>query len=137
MKIGADTYFLILLSKEDSHAKELFREIASGKHELYISSLCIAELASVLYRKGQPDLIEKLKMQLVAFPSVNIIPVDLDIASEAAKKKHSLGLSMSDAIIITTALEKSCDVFIAEDSDFETAKGQGLIKFVKPDELVG
>lgn len=115
---------------------KLFREIVLGEHELFISTICIAELSSVLLRKGQPQLAEKLKTQLVAFPSVNIVSVDLDTASDAAKRKHSLGLSVCDAIILTTALIEDCDVFIAEDSDFEVVKKQNIIKIVKPAELI-
>ena len=136
MRIGADTYFLVLLAGEDEDAQDLFRKIALGEHELFISTICIAELSSVLLRKGQSQLAEKLKTQLVAFPSVNIVSVDLDIASDAAKRKHSLGLSICDAIILTTALIEDCDVFVAEDIDYEFAKKQNIIKIVKPAEVV-
>ncbi len=136
MRIGADTYFLVLLANKDSHTQQLFRQVIEGKHELFISTISITEISTVLYRKGQPELAEKMKAQLVAFPSVNLVSVSLDIASDAAKRKHSFGLSTCDSIILSTALMEDCDVFIAEDSDYKQVKEQGVIKIVKPEELI-
>ena len=67
---------------------------------------------------------------------MNIVSVDLDIASNAAKRKHSFGLSTCDAVILATALTENCDVFIAEDSDYAQVKEQGIIKIVKPEDLL-
>ncbi len=136
MRIGADTYFLVLLANRDNHAQQVFRQVVEGNHELFLSTVSITELSTVLYRKGQPELAEKMKAQLVAFPSVNIVSVNLDIASDAAKRKHSFGLSTCDSIILSTALMEDCDVFIAEDSDYKQVKEQGLIKIAKPEELI-
>ncbi len=136
MRIGADTYFLVLLANKDKHAQELFRQIIESEHELFLSTISVTEISTVLYRKGQPELAEKMKTQMVAFPSVNIVSVNLDIASDAAKRKHSFGLSTCDSIILSTALMEDCDVFIAEDSDYKQVKEQGLIKIVKPEDLV-
>lgn len=136
MKIGTDTWYLLLLAEQNAAAKKLFKQVVDGQHELFVSTLSITEITTVLLRKGQLELAEKLTLHLVILPNVHIISYDLDIAKETAKRKHSLGLSLADAGILTTALTKNCEVFIAEDSDYESAKRTGVIRIVKPADIV-
>jgi len=134
MRIGADTWFLVLLSEGNENAKKLFKQIAEGQHELFISALSISEIMVVLLRKGVPELAEKMLFELVAFPNVHIVSFGVSIATESAKIKHSLGLSLVDAGIITTALANNCTAFVADDGDYRHAKK--LINIAKPEDLL-
>ncbi len=135
MRIGIDTWFLYLLSKGDVTAQNIFESVVTDENEMIISTLTIAEITSVLLHKGLPNLAEKMVLKLICFPNIRIVSFDLEIAQRTARIKQSYGLSMIDAGILTTCIMRNCDVFIAEDSDFDTIKNSKIIKILKPSDL--
>ncbi|MBC8228365.1 PIN domain-containing protein [bacterium] len=73
----------------------------------------------------------------VAIPNVEIVDVGFEVVDEAARRKHSLGLSFVDSLILATALIKGCEVFVTGDSDFDIAEKQKIILIRKPESIVG
>jgi len=136
MKIAADSWFLFLLAKQEPSAIKLLNATHRGKHPIYFSTLSLAEFSVYAYHTGKPIEARKLLAEIKRVKNVTPVPVTEKIASDAARQKVGLGLSLIDAIILSTALIKHCDAFIASDLDFNIAKKQGLIKVCHPEALI-
>ena len=115
MKVGVDTWFLFLLSQQDLAAMRLLDAVHRGKYRLYLSTLSLAEFAAYAYRQGQPIEARKIFADVKRLKNTVIVPVTAEISQTAARKKIGLGLSLIDAIILSTALTKGCEAFIALD----------------------
>ena len=132
MRLGADSWLFFKVAEKDDATMLLLKEVESGKHRLIVSVLSLG-----MYRVGKPELAEEAIANFVAIPRVEIVNVDFEVVDEAARRKHSLGLSFVDSLILATALIKGCEVFVTGDSDFDIAEKQKIILVRKPDSIVG
>lgn len=128
MKICADTWFLIELSRGESHSLELLKQVENGLHELFIPALALSEFFTILYQKGVPSLAESIFAQVMVSKNIRIVPVDEALCIKIAKIKHSFGLSISDASMVATYKVTNSDVFLTKDSDFSAAIKQNYVK---------
>ena len=136
MRIGADSWLLFEIANRDKNAVKLLEEVEIGIHKLFISVLCFGELKVGMYRIGKPEVAERAIIKFLTIPNVKVVDVDMNVVDVGARRRHSLGLSFMDALILATSLVNDCDVFISGDSDFEIAEKQNIIKVMVPENVV-
>lgn len=136
MRLGADNWLFFKVAEKDDAAMRLLKEVEHGKHRLIVSVLSFGEIKVGMYRVGKPELAEEAITNFVAIPNVEIVSVDLEVVDEAARRKHSLGLSFVDSLILATALIRGSEVFVTGDSDFNIVEKQGIIVVREPESIV-
>jgi predicted nucleic acid-binding protein len=101
-KNHADTSWLIaLFDNEDEHHKKALREFEELTSAPSVSALTYAELLVGFENSDLPTSPEELRKSLP-----QIITLDADIATLAAKIRASNKIALADAIIIATALNE-------------------------------
>ncbi|MBI4162113.1 MAG: PIN domain-containing protein [Candidatus Aenigmarchaeota archaeon] len=136
MKICADTYYFLELTKGDKDSVKLLEKIENGEHILFVPVIALTELLTILYQKGKAQLGENIFAQVMVTRNIHIVPFTANFCIRTAKIKHSFGLSISDASIVAAYKISNSDVLIAKDSDFSTAIKQNYIKTKTPKELL-
>ncbi len=118
-RILFDTVGLIYYFEEHhkygKQAEELVRLVEKGKVSALASTLLFTELLVMPYRQGRAEMARQLIAELEAFPNLEILPVDVLVASEAARLRATYGLKTPDALHAATALTAQVDLFITND----------------------
>jgi len=131
MRLCADTWFLLELANESAHAVRILKDVEKGKHILFVPVLAVSEITNLLYQRGASLLADAMIANLVGMENISVVDINLDIAKEIAKIKHSFALSIADASMVATYKIANCDIFLAVDSDYKTAVKQNIVK-IKP-----
>ena len=109
-------------SKESAHelAKHLFRRIERDSDPLvgYYSVVSAAELLVRPIRVG-PSEFAFMHTFLRNFPHLRVLPVDLDVAAEAATLRAIKNLKTPDAIIIASGLLSGCQAIVTNDEQWK------------------
>jgi predicted nucleic acid-binding protein len=102
-------------------ARHLFGRIADPSDPLtgYLSVITAAELLIRPIRAGGADL-TFMHTFLRAFPNLTALPVDLDVALEAANIRAVTRLPMVDAMLVASALLSATEVIVTNDRDWYT-----------------
>lgn len=100
-------------------ARSLFGRLADADNPLvgYLSVLSAMELLIRPIRAGGTDL-SFVHTFLRGFPNLNLLPVDLDVALEAANIRAFARLSVPDAILVGSALLSGCEAIVSNDRDW-------------------
>ncbi|MFA4820134.1 MAG: PIN domain-containing protein [Candidatus Aenigmatarchaeota archaeon] len=128
MRICADTWFLIELSRGEKNSLKILKQVEDSVHELFIPALALSEFFAVLYQKGMPSLAESIFAQIMVSKNISIVPVDSSSCIKIAKIKHSFGLSLADASMVAAYKITNSEVLLAKDSDFSAAIKQNYVK---------
>jgi len=101
-------------------ARHLFGRIADPDDPLtgYLSVLAATELLIRPIRAGGADL-TFMHTFLRAFPHLNVLPVDLDVALQAANIRALARLPIPDAIAVASALLSGCEAVVSNDRDWQ------------------
>lgn len=96
-----------------------------GKDKLVVSTINLAEVFGfILQKRTKEDAEQAVSIMLdLAF----VVPVDTDIAIQAALYKNEYKWGLADALIYVTALQQKAKV-VTGDSDFE---GKEEVIFIK------
>ncbi len=104
-KSHADTSWLIaLFNPEDSHHKQALRELEELNSDPEMSSLVLAELLVDFESSDSGSVSGTLQKIQKSFST--IYSVTLEIAVRAAEIRSTQKVSLTDAIVIATALEE-------------------------------
>lgn len=104
-KSHADTSWLIaLFNPEDSHHKQALRELEELNSAPAMSSLVLAELLVDFESSDSGSVSETLNQIQKSFSSISSVSVE--IAVRAAEIRSTQKVSLTDAIVIATALEE-------------------------------
>ena len=104
-KSHADTSWLIaLFNPEDSHHKQALRELEELKSAPAMSSLVLAELLVDFESSDSGSVSGTLNQIQKSFSSIS--SVTMEIAVRAAEIRSAQKVSLTDAIVIATALEE-------------------------------
>jgi predicted nucleic acid-binding protein len=119
-----DTSTLIAFhsSKEPAHdlAKHLFNRIQRDDDSLtgHYSVISATELLVRPIRVG-PSEFAFMHTFLRNYPHLRVLPVDLDVATEAATLRAIKNLKTPDAIIIASGLLSGCEVIVTNDEEWK------------------
>lgn len=107
-------------------ARHLFRRIADSEDPLrgYLSVVSATELLIRRIRAGGADL-TYMHAFLRGFPNLQVLPVDLDVALQAANIRALTRLAVPDAILTGSAILAGCEAIISNDQAW-SRRLQGL-----------
>ena len=97
-------------------ARHVLGRIASGHNPLtgYVSAVTAAELLVRPIRAGATDL-EYTHAFLRAFPNLNLLPVDFEVALQAATIRATTRLPLPDALLVASATLSACEAIVTND----------------------
>jgi predicted nucleic acid-binding protein len=78
--------------------EELFRAIEAGRTKASTSTLTLLDILMQPYRQKKDDLVLKFYALLTTYPHLTWVPMDLNVADQAAKLRAEHGLKTPDAI---------------------------------------
>ncbi len=125
MNVFIDTnVFLSILNEETNwrQAKKLLERIHSGEHSGYTSVICISEILSGFYVKGDLEGGERFLTDIRAINNLIIVDVDLAVAKDAAELRAKYKMRLPDAMIASSCKLNKC-VLITRDEGFRKIKG--------------
>lgn len=124
MKLFIDTnIFVSILNKEKNHqtSKNILKSIHEGKHTGITSTICIAEVLSGFYSRGEEEKGNRYLADVKSINNLKIVDMDLDIAKEAAKIRARYKLKLPDAMIIATCKACGC-ILVTKDVELTSIK---------------
>jgi predicted nucleic acid-binding protein len=102
----------------------LFEAEAAGKIEIVISAIAVAEVLAGPLKTGNEALASRYRRAMDAW---QIVPVDAELATMAARLRAAYGLRLADAIHAATAISTGCVALVTHDRDFARLKGLRVI----------
>jgi predicted nucleic acid-binding protein len=118
-KIGIDTMLFIYLFEDNEDFSDIcaviLREIECGNKKGITSSITLLEILVKPKRDGNLAAVTDYKEVLTAFPNLDIVNVDLEIADIASTLRASYPIKTPDAIQIATSIKEGCTAFITND----------------------
>nr|WP_321497979.1 type II toxin-antitoxin system VapC family toxin [uncultured Methanolobus sp.] len=118
-KIGIDTMLFIYLFEDNEDFSDIcaaiLGEIECGNRKGITSSITLLEILVKPKRDGNKTAVTDYKEVLTAFPNLDIVNVDLEIADIASTLRASYSIKTPDAIQIATSIKEGCTAFITND----------------------
>lgn len=130
MNYSADTWFFLELSKENSKAEKIWKEITKGKGRLVVSTVVVAETIKHFLKKNVKKPLFDFMLGLRTTERIHVINVTRTIAHEAGKLGYTFNMPMIDAIILSTAILTDHNKILTKDQHFRPAEKQRKIKRV-------
>lgn len=114
-KIFLDTNILLYIYSKEQYKQKIAQNILNEYYDICISKQVINEMTNILIKKFKLPLkdIEKTIKEL----EKELIVLDFDIQTQikALKLMQSYNFQFYDALIVSTALENSCNILYSED----------------------
>ena len=97
-------------------ARHLFRRIADDGDPLtgYLSVVSAAELLVRPIRAGAADL-TFMHAFLRSYPNLHVLPIDLDVALQAANVRALPKLPLPDSFLVASATLAGCEAIVTND----------------------
>ncbi len=89
--------------------EEMFERASEGKAEIYVNYLTLAELYQVIGSEYTTKKANEAVIAVKRWP-INLIPVDEAIALSAGRIAVQSGLSIQDAVVVATAMDRDAAV---------------------------
>lgn len=105
----------------------LFRGLESGDVAGQTSAVTLYQLLVEPYRQGRMEAANRAADYLSAFRNLELVPVDPELATQAAQVRARLGGRVERALQIATALDREADVYLTEDSGLRRVAGMEIV----------
>lgn len=102
----------------------LFMAEADGLLEFVISSIAVAEILTGPFKAGNEALANRYRKTLSSW---EIVVLDVELATLAARLRASHKLKLPDAIHAATAISTGSAALVTHDRDFSGLKGMRII----------
>ena len=113
--------------------KEIFQDIADENIRGFLSVISITEFVAKPLVTGKVIDIEGFKRFLASLP-IQVLEVNYEIAERAGQLRSQYpSVPTPDALIVATALENDCDVFVTNDKRLKKLEVYGLTVIVLKD----
>ena len=89
--------------------------IAAGDGSGVLASLALAEICSGPAQMGDLAMVERYADELTSLENVQVVPLDADVALDAAVIRGSTSMSLADAIHLACARHAGATVFVTND----------------------
>ena len=115
-------------------SEKILNEINDDRIKGFLSAISVTEFVTKPFADGKVAEVERFKQFL---SSLSIQVLDVTYIAEQAGKLRSQHPSTRtpDALIIATALENDCDVFVTNDKNLKKFEGPGLTVIVLEDSV--
>ena len=117
-------YFLEDHPKYASLFAPLFEAHAAHRLEIVISAITLAEVLAGPIKAGNEALASRYRR---ALSNWEIVPVDAEVATLAARLRIAHGLRLPDALQAATALHSGSTALVTHDRDFSRLTGLRVI----------
>ncbi len=97
----------------------LFEAHARGRLRFAVTTIAVAEVLTGPLQAGDDALARRYR---AIFESWQIVPLDLDIAEQAARLRASLRLKLADAVQAASALAINAAALATHDRDFSRVR---------------
>lgn len=130
-RLFVDTNIIIYLL--DNHprysdlATTVMETIETGKVDGIASMMTLAEALTQPARLGKVDVLRDYELYLTNFPNLTLLPVDLNVARQAAQLRGLHTMKMPDAILLATARIATADAVVTNDKDWRGKTGTAAI----------
>jgi predicted nucleic acid-binding protein len=118
--LGFDTapiiYFVEAHPHYDALVTEIFRRVAAGPLRGITSVVTLTEVLVHPIQQGDMQLSDEYRSLLLTSRDFQTLPIDADIAEQAASLRARYGLRTPDALQIATALAAGCAAFLTNDA---------------------
>lgn len=118
-RVGIDSNVLIYLLEGSGALADtsgaLLDAIASGEAEGVLATLGIAEICSGPARADDPAMVERYADELKSLENIRVVPLDEQVAVDAAIIRGSTSLSLADAVHLASARHAKATVFVTND----------------------
>ena len=117
--VGFDTSPIIYLieahSEYDELVTEIFHRIDQGISTGFTSAITLTEVLTRPLQQGQIDLQKEYRDLLLHSANFHTLPVNAEIAEQAAVLRARHGLRTPDALQVAAAKTANCQVFLTND----------------------
>ena len=126
-------YYLEGIEPYNLLAKEIFQDVVDKNIRGFLSVISITEfVAKPLVTEHAID-IEDFKQFLESLP-IQVLEINYETAERAGKLRSQYpSVATPDALIVATALENDCDVFVTNDKRLKKLEAYGLTVIVLRD----
>ena len=126
-------YYLEGIEPYNLLATEIFQDIVDENITGFLSVISITEFVAKPLVTGKVIDIEGFKQFLASLP-IQVLEVNSEIAERAGQLRSQYpSVSTPDALIVATALENDCDVFVTNDKRLKKLEVYGLTVIVLKD----
>jgi len=127
--VALDTGFFVAMMRGSKKAISLWREFKKEKIRPIISTLVVGELLYIFYREGKSKEAKEIVERMAGVGEVENVSVN--VVTEGAGIKHSLGIPYVDALIGATALINGCKkLYTSDRKHMKRLEGKGITVFV-------
>jgi predicted nucleic acid-binding protein len=106
-------------------AGELLERIVGGGLSAVVTTLSLAEVLVAEYRRSAADA-QGLRRAIVSLPNLEVVPVTVPIADQAARLRAAHALCTPDAIHVATALATGAQWIVSNDRRLKRVEGGRL-----------
>jgi predicted nucleic acid-binding protein len=135
-RIGLDSNVFIYLADDvkpwADRAAELITAIEGGHVEGILSAIGLTEVLSGPSRDGELGRLERTNDEIRSIAGLLVVPLEADIAADAAVIRGLRGLTLPDAIHLATARAAGATAFVTND---HRIRGSAKLEVVYLDEL--
>ncbi len=97
----------------------LFEAHARGRLRFAVTTIAVAEVLTGPLQAGNDALARRYRAVLESW---RVVPLDLDIAEQAARMRASLRLKLADAVQAASALAINAAALVTHDRDFSRVR---------------
>jgi len=130
--IALDTMVFIYLFEEDKNyidaVMTIFESVEKGKLKAITSTVTVIECLTKPLKKDDFPLVARYKLAFRNFPNLEVIPLSMEVAEEAASIRARYGLKTPDSIQIAVGVLGNVRAFITNDLDFEEIDSVKIIQ---------
>jgi predicted nucleic acid-binding protein len=138
-KICIDTSILIYhledIKPYNELTKIIIKEIANNQVACIISTLTITELLTKPYSLKDTEKIRLFDEFIRSLPNTTIQAIDYNIAKNAALLRADHNLRTPDSLILSTAKQTSCQIFVTNDYALKKIRTDSLKVIILDDYL--
>lgn len=118
-RVGLDTPVLIYHLEDIPPYVELtthlFAEASAGMLQLVLSVVTLAEILVKPWEEGDAGRAERIRMALEALPGMQFADVTAAVAAEGASIRGRTGLSLPDALIVSSVFDRGARTIVTND----------------------
>lgn len=119
---GLDTVILVYSLLEEHPASAACEQFLRSRTGWFLSSLSLLESVAVLHKVyGVPVGIARQKLAEICLGPVSVLPIDEWIALEAIERSETLGIDLTDAVLLVLAIHQGASFIATEDEHFARA----------------
>ena len=114
-------------------AEEIFNDVVDRNISGFLSAISVTEFVTKPLADGKVSEVERFR-QFLSSLSIQVLAVTYEIAERAGRLRSQYpSIRTPDALIVATALESDCDIFVTNDKDLKKLAACGLTVIILED----